>query len=396
MPERRSFLVPGTPEVRSYVRIAPRTLALNGAVIVALVGGAAAFTTFDHAVTLTVDGKSQTVHTFGGTVGDVVDDEGLEVGANDRVTPSLDSSIGDGSEISFRYGRPIDLTVDGEQREVWVTALKVDEALEQLGLRDEQAEVSVSRSAGISRRGLDLVVKTPKAITFIDGPNQRQLTTTSVTVEELLAETATTLDADDQAEPAVATRLTNGATVKVRRFETTQEAVTQAVDFATTEEPDDTLAEGTRRTATKGVKGEKNLVYAVTFENGVEVTRAVVSEEVTKPPVDAVVKVGTMVAPAEPEPTGGATPPAVSDGSAWDRLAQCESGGNWAINTGNGYYGGLQFNAGTWRAVGGTDYAPLPHQATREQQIAAATVLRDSRGGYGSWPACARKLGLPT
>ena len=52
--------------------------------------------------------------------------------------------------------------------------------------------------------------------------------------------------------------------------------------------------------------------------------------------------------------------------SDWDRLAQCEAGGNWQINTGNGYYGGLQFNAGTWRAYGGNEFAPLPHQATRE------------------------------
>ena len=67
----------------------------------------------------------------------------------------------------------------------------------------------------------------------------------------------------------------------------------------------------------------------------------------------------------------------------WDSLAQCESGGNWAINTGNGYYGGLQFNVGTWRAYGGTGY---PHQASRETQIAVATRLRDATGGYGSWP----------
>jgi hypothetical protein len=76
----------------------------------------------------------------------------------------------------------------------------------------------------------------------------------------------------------------------------------------------------------------------------------------------------------------------------WDSLAQCESGGNWAINTGNGYYGGLQFNLGTWQAYGGTGY---PHQASRETQIAVATRLRDATGGYGSWPSCSAKLGLP-
>lgn len=79
--------------------------------------------------------------------------------------------------------------------------------------------------------------------------------------------------------------------------------------------------------------------------------------------------------------------------SDWDRLAQCEAGGNWQINTGNGYYGGLQFNAGTWRAYGGNEFAPLPHQATREQQIAVAERTLAGQG-WGAWPACSARLGL--
>jgi hypothetical protein len=79
----------------------------------------------------------------------------------------------------------------------------------------------------------------------------------------------------------------------------------------------------------------------------------------------------------------------------WDRLARCESSGNWAIDTGNGYFGGLQFDAATWRAYGGIEFAPAAHRATREQQIAVATRVRDDRDGYGSWPGCAIKLGLP-
>jgi hypothetical protein len=80
----------------------------------------------------------------------------------------------------------------------------------------------------------------------------------------------------------------------------------------------------------------------------------------------------------------------------WDSLAKCEAGGNWDTDSGNGYYGGLQFDRQTWVAYGGDDYAPLPSQAGRDAQIAIAGKVRDDRGGYGSWPACARKLGLPT
>jgi hypothetical protein len=74
----------------------------------------------------------------------------------------------------------------------------------------------------------------------------------------------------------------------------------------------------------------------------------------------------------------------------FERLAQCESGGNWSINTGNGYYGGLQFNLATWRGVGMSGY---PHQASKATQIAAGQKLHSSRG-WKPWPACSRKLGL--
>ena len=71
----------------------------------------------------------------------------------------------------------------------------------------------------------------------------------------------------------------------------------------------------------------------------------------------------------------------------FERLASCESGGNWAINTGNGYYGGLQFNLGTWRAYGGTS---RPDLVSREQQIAIAEKVRAASGGYGAWPVCGK------
>lgn len=93
----------------------------------------------------------------------------------------------------------------------------------------------------------------------------------------------------------------------------------------------------------------------------------------------------------EPEPEPAA--PAVAQGSVWDALAQCEAGGNWAINTGNGYHGGLQFHPQTWLSSGGGEFAPYAHQATREQQIAIGERVLASQG-WGAWPGCASKLGL--
>jgi hypothetical protein len=123
-------------------------------------------------------------------------------------------------------------------------------------------------------------------------------------------------------------------------------------------------------------------------------------EEVRIPKPDEQLAERPMPPLAEPAaPTTQSSPPTetpersytlVSGGSVWDRLAQCESGGNWSINTGNGYYGGLQFTLSTWRSVGGSGY---PHQASREEQIARGEILQ-ARSGWGQWPACAAKLGL--
>lgn len=99
-------------------------------------------------------------------------------------------------------------------------------------------------------------------------------------------------------------------------------------------------------------------------------------------PVPAVIQPTT-------QPVTAAAPVAAS-GSAWDRIAACESGGDWSINTGNGYYGGLQFSLGSWRGVGGSG---LPSQASRNEQIARAKMLQ-AREGWNAWPVCSVKAGL--
>ncbi|MDN5750556.1 MAG: transglycosylase family protein, partial [Pseudonocardia sp.] len=95
--------------------------------------------------------------------------------------------------------------------------------------------------------------------------------------------------------------------------------------------------------------------------------------------------------PTDPQDAAAVDAPASGD---WDALAECESGGDWAIDAGNGYYGGLQFDTATWVGYGGEEYAATADGATREQQIEVAERVRSDRGGYGSWPACSDRLGL--
>lgn len=91
---------------------------------------------------------------------------------------------------------------------------------------------------------------------------------------------------------------------------------------------------------------------------------------------------------------GAAQPADAATDAEWNRLASCESSGRWSINTGNGYYGGLQFSLSSWRWVNGTQFAAYPHQATRAQQVIAAERLLDRQHVSNAWPACSRRLGL--
>jgi len=106
----------------------------------------------------------------------------------------------------------------------------------------------------------------------------------------------------------------------------------------------------------------------------------------------------TTANPSSKTPAAGgantvAAAPGLSDTSVWDTLAQCESGGNWATNTGNGLYGGVQLDQGAWLSNSGGAYAPLPSEATREQQIVIAEKVRAAHG-FTPWSSCADNLGL--
>ncbi|GAA2092614.1 hypothetical protein GCM10009841_01670 [Microlunatus panaciterrae] len=104
--------------------------------------------------------------------------------------------------------------------------------------------------------------------------------------------------------------------------------------------------------------------------------------------------VGVAAAVALSVGMGAATAaPASAGGSVWDRVADCESSGNWSINTGNGFYGGLQFSRSTWKAFGGTQYASTANRASKAEQIAVARRTLAAQGP-GAWPVCGRKAGL--
>lgn len=362
----------------------PLMIGLSAVVVTAVAGTTWGYSALSKSVTLSLDGESQQVTAFGGTVGDVLEAQGVEVGAKDKVLPSLDEEITDGSSISVRFARPFEVNVDGDATTYWVTATTVSGALDAIGERYAGADLSTSRSGAVDRDGLTLDVVTPKDLTVtIGGDKPVERTVTALTVEEALEELGVELGERDETKPAVDHVLEDGDELVFTDVRVVTKDVTgETVPFSTVEQEDGSMYEGESEVVREGRAGLRDVTYRIVYRNGEVAVKKVVRQDVRRKPVDELVKVGTKEIAAN----------FVGGNSVWDQLAQCESGGNWAINTGNGYYGGLQFSLGTWRAYGGPG---MPHTASRETQIAIATKVRDAAGGYGAWPGCAAKLGLP-
>ncbi|MEV5001551.1 transglycosylase family protein [Nocardioides sp. LML1-1-1.1] len=370
--------------VHTLIRSRVALVATVVGVLVAVSAVTFGYSSLTTEVTLSVDGKERTVSTMGDTVQDVLDDEGIKVSDRDVVQPGAGEAIEGGDRISVRYSRPIELTVDGKESTHWVTATDVDGALDQIGVLYADSRLSTSRSADIDRGGAAIEVITPKTLTFrLAGRAPIRRTVPALTVQDALAQLGVEVDSLDKVRPARTAAVSDGDKIVFTDIEQKQKSVTgETVPAPVKKVDDDSMYDGETKVVTEGVDGVRDVVYRVIIRNGKAVRRVVLSQDVTKAPRTEVVHVGTKT--VEANYAGG--------NSVWDRLAQCESGGNWAINTGNGYYGGLQFNASTWHSYGGSG---LPHQASRETQIAIATKVRDASGGYGAWPGCAASLGLP-
>jgi len=386
----RSFVSNSVGKTSRTVR-----LVAGGSALVAVVGGTVAFTAFDKDVVVDADGQRTEVSTFAGTVGDVLDKQGITIGEHDIVAPAQDSELSDGQTIVVRYGRELTLTVDGETTTYWTTAQTVDEALADLDVRADGAKLSASRSEPLGRQGLALDVTTPKDVAVFADGQRIALTSTAGDVSELLAEANVSVRDGDEVSATGETEITPGFTVSVVRID--RSTSTEVVDIAhgTRTEDTDTLFKGEKKVVTAGVDGSKTVTYSDVFRDGVRSQHDVTGEVVDVAPVEEVVQVGTKAKPVAV--STGSTGSSGSGGSVggsvdslnWGALAQCESGGNASIVSKNGKYHGLyQFSVSTWKSVGGSG---LPSQASADEQTYRAKLLYQ-RSGAGQWPVCGKKL----
>ena len=289
------------------------------ATTMALVATTVGYAAMNKTVTLSVDGQATEVGTLGNTVGDVLESEGISVGEHDVVAPGLDSDVNDGTRIAVRYGRPLEISVDGKDKTYWVTATDVDTAMDQLGLRYAGAELSASRGSSIGREGLDLNVVTPKNLTVQVGKQEKSKEQVpALTVAEALKDLEVKYDKDDRVTPKPAATLEDGDKVVVTRIRTVKRKVAETIGASTVEKADSSMYEGKTATVRGGRDGSRNVVYKLTFKNGEIVKRRALRSTVLREPVNGIVRVGTKERPA---PAPAPSTDFASGSTVWDQLA---------------------------------------------------------------------------
>ncbi|MEU8774652.1 ubiquitin-like domain-containing protein [Streptomyces sp. NPDC048606] len=366
---------PGAGAGDNWRRLVPQAL-----VVAFLAGGTSAFVAADKAVRLSVDGVPRTLHTFAGSVDELLASEGLGVGPHDLVAPARGSDLDDGEEIVVRYGRPLRLTLDGTSRQVWTTARTVDGALRQLGVRVEGAFLSAPRTAPVPRSGIDLSVRTERGVTFMADGRERTIRTNAATVREALDQAGISLHGEDTTSVAPDSFPRDGQTVTVLRITGAREVREERIPYTTERVEDDTVFAGTEVVERAGRPGARRVTYSLRTVNGVRQQPRKVAEEVVREPVHQLVRVGTKQLP---------TSVAGADGLDWAALAQCESGGRASATDPSGTYGGLyQFDVATWRSLGGDG---RPQDASGSEQTYRAKKLYVQRGA-SPWPHCGRRL----
>lgn len=331
---------------------------LNGAVLAALVAAPLVWSSVDKSVHLSVDGRTTTVSTTAGSVGQVLRAQHYAVDSHDLVAPGTSSAVQDGMTVVVRRGRLLHLNIDGERTSVWTTASTVHEALTQLGYTTADF-VSVSRSQRLPLSPTDVAIRTPRVVTVIHDGQRERVSTTDATVSQLLADIDVTVNAKDTLSSQPGSPLADGQVITVQRVGERTEVKNVSVDYDVTRTADATLAAGKTKVKTKGRKGSLQVTYSVVYVDGVPAARTKLSSRTVTSPRPEVLAVGTkqksQVDPSADTPTVGAPTP----GSAKEIAKELAAKRGW----------------------GDDEYTCLVHMWTRESGW--RTNAANSSGAYG-------------
>lgn len=354
-------------------------------------------------LTLTVDGHTREVWTTATTVEQALQELGQDP-AGFRLSADRTRPIPlDGLAVSADTLRTATVAVDGASQQITGTATTIGELLAQAGIvPGANQRVSPALTDPVTDGGTVTVTTLPTVTLTVGTDPASAIVTDQPTVRSLLAAAGVAPGPDDVVTPDLDSPISDGLQVSLTRIAFTTETVTEPIEQPADQTvSDSTLAQGVTVVSQSGRSGVAEVTYRTTVTNGAAGTREEVGRTVVTEPRATITRVGTKVAAPQPEPQPApaaqapaaaapapdptpqpAAPPAPSGGWSvnWDAIARCESGGNWSINTGNGFYGGLQFDSGTWLSNGGGAYAPRADLATKDQQIAIAERVYAARG----------------
>ena len=365
----------------------PLRMATGSMLATLLVGGGLAVVNKKD-VTIDVNGQQMDLVTMSNSVEGALKQAGIKIGPDDLIVPSPSERLTRIESIKVRSAKSVAVVVDGQEKTIKSTALTVDELVSEIGSEiggvNEGDLLSKGRDTVIPADGMKLDITRPKVVSINDGGDVTYTQMAASNVGDLLRRRNINLNPEDVVTPSITSPVKAGMDVRIDRVRTDQVRETVPFEAPANYKDDATAFEGDEVVEEAGTPGSKEVKRSIRIVNGKEESNTVISEKEVAPAKPATIKRGTKAK---------SSAPSVANGSVWDSLAQCEAGGNWAINTGNGFSGGLQFTPSTWLAYGGGQYAPQAHLATREQQIAVASKVQAGQG-WGAWPACTAKLGL--
>ena len=246
-------------------------------------------------VVVNVNGEQQEIATHAETVEQLLISQDITISEHDKVSPSLDTEITSGMEISWEQAEEIFISVDGNQSSIWTTEKLVKNILEEANIEvAEQDEISIGLDTEV---GADNKIDIQKAfqLTLVDGLEERQVWSTSTTVANFLKEQGITLGELDRVEKSLEDVITPNDKVAVVRVEKVTDVVEESIDFAIEKKNDSSVLKGKEKVVTQGKKGTVERTYEVVKENGKIVMKTLQSEKVISKPTTQVVAVGTKV-----------------------------------------------------------------------------------------------------
>ena len=408
-------------------------IAAQAVVITGLVGGTGAVVTMNKPVTLDVNGQSEEVRTFGGTVGDVLDSRDLDIEKRDQIKPGVDKKISRDMTITVNTAKKLSLSVDGKESDEWTNANTVGQALADLGVDAKGADLNAKPNQKLKEQGNDIDVTTAKDITIVADGKDHKVSAAAETAKEALGETKLKLDKDDFMSVPLSSKVSDGQVLTVNRVKNDTVKEKEAIKAKTETKKSDDLYVGETKVEEEGKDGQKQVSYKVKTVNGNEVKKEKKDEKVLSEPKAKVVIEGTKKkeapeAPAEkPDDSDNGSDAGTGDGgsdegsggsddgdkstggggsgsgggdmstqeikdmlggpgSKWYQVAKCESEFNpKAVNQSNhAHFGLFQFKLQTWQNMGGSGN---PVDASPQEQFDRAKKLQ-REAGWSQW-ACA-------